>query len=217
MNYKLGLYSVLALSLAVGANFLIKNGAFGKYEEPSYRVLDEFADFEVREYNKRIVAEVEVAGPKEEALNTAFKILAGYIFGKNVSQKEISMTAPVAQSKESEKIKMTTPVAAESFEGKWKVKFFMPKKYSLDSLPKPVDESISLKELDSQLYAVKRFSGSASKDRFEEKASSLVTELEKSSSYEISGSSIDAYYNPPFTPPFLKRNEVMIPVVRVNQ
>ena len=108
-------------------------------EQPSYRVATKFDDFEIREYAPYVVAETEVSGTRESAGNAGFRILAAYIFGKNRGERKIAMTAPVAQA-EGRKIAMTAPVAqAQGAPGSFVVRFGMPARFTLATLPEPLD------------------------------------------------------------------------------
>lgn len=199
----------LGLTALAGIGF-VASDALAKYEEPSYRVFNKEGDCELRDYPKVVAASVEVSGTRKEGANTAFKILAGYIFGKNVSQKKIAMTVPVTE-KVSEKIAMTTPVTTEESASSMKMTFFMPSKYSLENLPKPLDDRIRFSEVDSKYYAVVRFSGFADEKAISENTSKLRTYMQKVGTNAVA-EPVCAFYNPPWTLPFLRRNEVWIEI-----
>ena len=147
--------SINAFAIAVAAAV----PAAHAIEEPAFTVERQYADFEVRAYVPVLVAEVTVAGPAEDAANQGFRILAGYIFGKNKGSREIAMTAPVTQTPEPTKIAMTTPVTQAAAEGGYTVQFTMPATFTLATLPEPLDARIRLKELPGKRYAVIRYSG----------------------------------------------------------
>jgi SOUL heme-binding protein len=180
-------------------------------EEPVYTVLEAREGYEIREYAPYIVAQTQVKGTQDEALNTGFRVLAGYIFGGNTTQESISMTAPVNDIKQvSEKIQMTVPV----IDIKWKddvhiVQFTMPKRYTLKALPKPNDTRVQFVEIPKTKKAVLRYSGWATETRVTEKKDVLENYLKKDS-LETIGDMISAQYNPPWSIPFMRRNEIMI-------
>lgn len=180
-------------------------------EEPAFKSVLREGAFEVRDYAAVVVAEVTVSGDQKEAANKGFRLLAGYIFGGNKRRQSIAMTAPVAQAPASEKIAMTAPVTQIQNAGEWVVRFTMPSAYSMDTLPEPNDPKVQLRVLPPARYAVLRFSGLARKDDVAAK----TTELEQlSASHQLRaiGPVSLSQYNPPWTPWFMRRNEVMIPV-----
>ena len=127
-------------------------------ETPKYSVLRKNKNIEIRQYSEYIQAEVEVNSPNyRSAIEKGFEILAGYIFGNNVSRKKIDMTAPVKTSK-SERIPMTSPVKV-SGEGSYNVSFIMPSNYTLATLPVPNNSSIELRTIKPEKIAAIRFPG----------------------------------------------------------
>jgi hypothetical protein len=188
---------------------------FKKYEEPNYKVSEKSDNIEIREYSSTISAEATVAGDKQSAANQGFRIIAAYIFGDNISKEKVAMTTPVVQEKlpeKGEKIAMTTPVTQEKLaDDKWKIKFFMPSEYKLADLPKTKDERIKFTENKPYKAAVIRFSGSTSQENFEKHREILRAYLNKNKIKHDDNFRF-AYYNPPFTPWFLKRNEVIVNV-----
>lgn len=206
-------YLVLSL-IACGGSWLVFQfigaPALAKYEEPKYETILNGEDFEIRKYSKKIAAEVELEGDQRSVMNKGFRILASYIFGKNISQEKIAMTSPVV-SQPSTKIPMTSPVTVFGGDRLWRVTFYMPSEYNLQSLPKPIDKRISISEVPGETYAVIKFSGRWNSESFENKKTKLKSLL-KEQNVEITGKPINAYYDPPFTLPMFRRNEVMIPV-----
>jgi hypothetical protein len=189
-------------------------GVFGEYETPKYKVLSKQENIELREYYPNLVAEVEVFGERNEAANEAFKKLAGFIFGDNIVKSKISMTAPVVQEKtidSSQKIAMTTPVVQEKSGDSWKVRFIMPSEYTLETLPKPINNEIKIYEDKTKKYVVIRFSGFWSDKKLNKKAS-LLNDYVKQKNLTKLSEVIYNFYNPPFTLPFLRRNEIMYEV-----
>lgn len=180
-------------------------------EEASYVVLKSDGEFEVREYAPHVLAETLVAGDLESAGGKAFKKLFGYISGDNVSRTKVPMTAPVSQVPASEKIQMTAPVGQQRVQEKWAVSFMMPKFYTLSSLPQPKDPSVVLRQVPAQKMAVVRYSGTWSEKNYSRHKSELESWVQNNG-LTASGGEIWARYNAPFTPWFLRRNEILIPV-----
>ncbi|RPH97342.1 MAG: heme-binding protein [Calditrichaeota bacterium] len=182
-------------------------------EEPKYKVIEKSGDFELRAYSPKIIAETLVSGSLEKASAAGFKLIADYIFGNNTSRsggnEKISMTAPVTMEPKSEKISMTAPVSMEQTGGQWRVHFVMPSQYTLDTLPKPNNPAVTLREVPAGNYAVIRFSGFASENRTAAKTADLMAWLD-SKGITPTGMPEFARYNPPWTLPFLRRNEVMV-------
>lgn len=179
-------------------------------EEPAYQVDSKDGNFEVRKYPEMIAAEVTVPSSGKGADNEAFSILAGYIFGKNETQKQMESAAQVtSERKTNEKIPMTVPVT-EKFESDTMImRFYMPSKYTFETLPKPLDERIRLVFVPAQKFAVIRFSGSPDEhsiERHTKQLNDLVQKKELSAENEV----MRAFYNPPWTLPFLRRNELWI-------
>jgi hypothetical protein len=179
-------------------------------EHPSYVVLTKHHGYEIREYDSYLAAEVAVEGTRKESLGRGFKILFDYISGNNKSQQSIKMTAPVTQQpeEESEKIAMTAPVMQGERGSSHSVSFMMPKNYTPETLPFPSDSTVTLVEIETKNVAVLRFAGYATGERIEKKRVRL-RELLEGDGYRIISSYQLALYNPPWTPPFMRRNEVM--------
>jgi hypothetical protein len=157
------------------------------------------------------VAETYVKGDFEKVGSDGFRRLADYIGGKNKRKASISMTAPVNQRPESEKIEMTAPVTQERENQRWRITFMMPSKYTMDTLPEPDDNRIALRSEKSKTTAVIRYSGTWGKERYEEHERKLMDWI-AGKGWKIIGEPTWARYNPPFIPWFLRRNEIMIPV-----
>ena len=183
-------------------------------EEPKYTVLEKTEPFELRMYAPMILAEVKVDGDLDEASNQGFRLIAAYIFGQNQVSQKISMTAPVAieeQGSKSAKIAMTAPVNIESNAGQWTVSFVMPAEYTLESIPKPLNAKVQLRQIPAVKRAVIQFSGFYNS----QKVAGKTLELEewiKSRNLQSTGSPKFARYNPPWTLPFMRRNEVMFDI-----
>jgi hypothetical protein len=188
-------------------------GAVMATEEPKYNLIQQSGDVELREYAPKIIAETVVSGDLDDASSKGFKRIADYIFGNNTAptggKEKIAMTAPVTMEAQSEKIGMTTPVTMQKTEGMWRMHFVMPSQYTMETLPKPNNPAVTLRQLPSQRYAVIRFSWFAGEEKVVKKTSELLTWM-KHNNITPKGSPELARYNPPWTPPFLRRNEVMI-------
>lgn len=181
-----------------------------KLEKPKYMILTSEKNIEVRKYQKYIAAETEAKGAEYDTMNDSFRVIAGYIFGDNIKSEKIAMTAPVTQES-SEKIAMTSPVTQTGSDGTWKMQFMMPSKYTLATLPKPKDERVKFVEVPAKKFAVIRFSGFWNEKTFKKQQEKLLAYIAKEK-LEIIGLPIKAFYNPPWTLPFLRRNEILIEV-----
>ena len=184
-------------------------------EEPKFTLLEKDKAFELRAYAPKIIAEVVVDGNMREASSKGFRLIANFIFGNNTVQsgksEKISMTAPVSVEPRSDKISMTSPVGVQQASKDWKVYFVMPSQYTLETLPKPKSPLVNIKQISSQKFAVIRFSGLVDEEKMEKK----VTELKQwtdDKKLKVLGNPELARYNPPWTLPFLRRNEVMVEV-----
>jgi len=187
-------------------------GAAMATEEPKYTVLEKEPPFEVRSYAPMIVAEVQVNGDLDDASSQGFRLIAAYIFGQNQVNEKIAMTAPVTvedQASKSAKIAMTVPVGIEPNAGKWTVSFVMPAQYTMDSIPKPINPLVQLRQIPAVKKAVIRFSGFYNQQKVDEKTLELEQWI-KSRNLQSSGAPNFARYNPPWSLPFMRRNEVMI-------
>jgi SOUL heme-binding protein len=163
-------------------------------EETKYVVILKEDAFEIRQYPERVAAEVNVEGDHEQAARTGFGLLASYIFGGNTSGQKIAMTAPVLQQEESES---------------WLIRFPMPSAYSLKTLPDPNDARVRVVSVPASRYAVVRFSGKVSPEIRESQSVALRAFILKHGLVESGRPSL-AQYNPPWTPGFLRRNEILI-------
>jgi SOUL heme-binding protein len=179
-------------------------------EQPKYSVVASEKDIEIRNYAPVIVAETEVAGERDNAISGGFRTIADYIFGNNLSSQKVAMTAPVTQQA-SEKIAMTAPVTQQGNGNTWQVRFVMPASYTMDTLPKPKNPAVKLKEIEGKRFAVIRFSGMAGEDSLKRHTDKLEAYLRSKNLQSLSAPTY-AFYNPPWTLPLLRRNEVMIEV-----
>lgn len=184
-------------------------------EEPKYLLLEKSEPFELRAYAPLIVAEVKVDGDLDTASNQGFRLIAAYIFGKNQVSEKIAMTVPVGiesgEQNKSAKIAMTAPAGIESAGNQWTVSFVMPSEYTLASLPKPLDPQVKIRELPAEKKAVITFSGFYNEEKVKEKTQALRDWM-KSRNLKSTGEPQFARYNPPWTLPFMRRNEVLIQI-----
>ena len=182
-------------------------------DEAKYTVVETSGIFEVRDYERQILVETRVDSSLEDAGNIAFRRLFRYISGANQSSNTIAMTAPVSQEARGEKIAMTAPVGQQQAEGGWAVSFMMPAHYTLQTLPRPNDPTLSVREIPTRRVAAVQYSGTWSRERYLLHKGLLETWL-RDKGLTATGVPIWARYNPPFTLWFLRRNEVLIPVAR---
>ena len=182
-------------------------------EAPVFTQVLKDGAFEIRDYVPTIVAEVTVSGSQERASGQGFRILAGYIFGGNTGRQSIAMTAPVAQRRVGETIAMTAPVSQTSTGADWTVRFTMPASYTMETLPRPNDARITLREEPGQRMAVLRFSGVADARQVERHSGDLQEQL-RTRGLRATGPISMAQYDPPWTLWFMRRNEVMVPIAR---
>jgi hypothetical protein len=184
-------------------------------EEPKFMLLEKDQAFELRSYEPKLIAEVEVDGDMRDASSKGFRLIADFIFGNNTSQagkpEKISMTAPVSVEPRAEKISMTAPVGVQQANNGWKVYFVMPSQYNLDTLPRPNNPLVIIKQVPSQKFAVIRFSGLVDEEKMAKKVAELKQWAENKK-LRMLGSPELARYNPPWTLPFLRRNEVLVAV-----
>ena len=199
--------SIIALILIVG---VLAGPVMSDVEKSDYEVIQSVQNIEIRQYEPMIIAEVEVDGKREDAIGDGFRLLADYIFGNNTVQQVISMTAPV-QQKENQKIAMTAPVQQQSMGKSWRMSFVMPSKYSMDSLPVPNNNRVRLKGILAKKFVVIEFSGTNSNENVTKHENQLMNYIE-ANQIKIIGSPKYAFYNAPWTLPFLRRNEVMIEI-----
>jgi hypothetical protein len=185
-------------------------------EEPEFEILLEGEGFEVRQYAPYIVAEVDVRGNFGDAGNEAFRILAAYIFGDNETSEEMQMTAPVQSSRKGEGIRMamTAPVTSgppDKEDDIYRFGFVMERKYTMETIPKPKDSRIRLRLQEPKIVAVRRYSGLWTQKNYQQNESEMLASL-ATAGIKPCGEPILARYNSPFTPWFLRRNEVMVEV-----
>jgi len=208
-------------------------------EEPKFEVLSQHDKIELRRYPAFVIAETTVEGDMDAASGKGFRAIADYIFGNNqsvapssdASSEKIAMTAPVTMeplTNPSQKIAMTAPVTMEplatqsanstglpALQGatQWRMHFVMPSQYTLASLPKPNNPAVTLREVPAKTWAVLRYSGFNTEARIQRKTDELVAWLAEQKIKAL-GSPQLARYNPPWTLPMFRRNEIMLEIER---
>jgi hypothetical protein len=184
-------------------------------EEAPYVVLMADDNYELRLYEPMVIAETYINGDFDEAGNQAFRKLFGYISGDNAASSEIAMTAPViadpGESGNGEKIDMTVPVLEQKNEQGWRYMFVLPAGYSIQTAPEPLNEDVKLSSQPEKRVAVIRYSGTSDEKVIDEKTIQLRQWIAANDLAPVSEPRW-AGYNPPWTLPFLRRNEVMIDV-----
>lgn len=211
MKLKVTKKLVICVSLLIILILITLSGSImSQVNEPKYKLISSEGNVEVREYSPILVAQVLVIGERKSAISAGFKILANYIFGNNEGRKKISMTAPVIQQ-EGEKISMTAPVIQQELNDNlhWNVRFVMPFEYTIETLPRPKNNQVEIIPIPSKRYAVIRFSGLARQSVLQKNLDVLLQYI-GSKKLHGTGKPIYAFYNPPWTLPFLRRNEVMV-------
>lgn len=201
---------LLSLSLVFFALIMAASPARA-VEEPQWTLVHDDGPFQIRDYGPAVVAETEVQGERAAAINDGFRRLARFIFGGNELGREIAMTAAVAQSGGGEQIAMTAPVAQTASGDGWVVAFHMPRGSALADMPRPLDASVVLREQPRRRVAVLRFSGFGAESNLVRRSEELRQRLAARGEVAV-GSVTYAFYNPPWTPPWLRRNEVMLEI-----
>ena len=183
----------------------------GDYEEPNYTVILEEDNFQVRKYSSTLVAQTTTLGNYKETSSQGFERLAGYIFGENIAKEKISMTTPVLREKQSEKIEMTTPVYQQQDDSEWTMTFVLPSKYTLETAPTPLNNNVTIRELPGHKVATLSFSGKMNEASMNEHIKILENWI-KEKEFSVIGMAYSAAYDPPWTLPMLRRNEIHIQI-----
>ncbi len=205
MKKKIFVTTILLLSvLAVGAAMI--GPIMSNVEVPAYKILKKEQNIEIRQYPPLIIAEVKTAGSRQASISDGFRILADFIFGNNEGEKRLSINGPITQQ-EGIKIAMTAPVQQEKTDAEWAISFIMPSKFSIDTIPNPINDRIKIIQMPSKRYAVITFSGRSTEANLTKHTNELEIYM-NGSSYSKVGNAKYAFYNPPWTLPFLRRNEV---------
>jgi hypothetical protein len=195
-------------------------------EEPRYEVLVSDASFEIRRYAPMLVAETFAEGDMDQASNKGFRFIADYIFGNNqvpgsAQKSKIAMTAPVTVEPQSSVIAMTAPVSMEPQSAdlrldsaqRWRVHFVMPSIYTLENIPKPRNDAVRLRQIPSKYFVVYKYSWLNSHARVQQKTQAVL-EWAQQRSLQVLGTPQLARYDPPWTPPMFRRNEIMVEIAQ---
>ena len=206
--------------------FIFWNQSAMAIEEPRFTLVLKSGSFEVRQYAPMLVAETVVDGDMDEASSRGFRKIADFIFGNNQSAQtggsaKIAMTAPVTQEPQSEKIAMTAPVtmgaanntADSNLAGsnKWRVHFVMPSKYTMANIPQPKNADVKLREIPGKYFAVYNYTGFNTKSQVQAKTDELVAWVQEKKLKALSSPQLSRY-DPPWTLPMFRRNEIMIEI-----
>lgn len=182
------------------------------YEEPRYTIVAKEGAYEIRDYAPMLIAEVTTTGERSDAANAGFRLLADFIFGNNTAQTKMAMTTPVMQQANSEKIATTAPVLQqEEANGTWVVRFVMPQNYTTKTLPSPKNNAVRIIPQEGQRFAAIRFTGWSTVNNLKTHRLELEKWM-KMQGLKALAAPVYAFYNPPWTLPFLRRNEVLIAV-----
>lgn len=210
------LASVAGLVLLSGCSLVgIRSG----YEQPAYTVLERIGEtVEIRRYDSRLAAETTVeASDAEAGRNAAFEILFDYISGANRGSSKVAMTTPVEAAAGAEKVTMTVPVETVPNEAeRYTMRFFLPGSYTEATAPEPTDPRVQIVQVPEATLAVLRFSGSRDAEDVETRKAELIEAL-NNSYWSVTGTPTALFYDPPWTLPFLRRNEVAVPVTSAQR
>lgn len=214
MKFFLPILTLLALGLCLGGCSVFGNSGV---EIAPYSVVLKEGDVEIRNYEKLILVTTPMPQGMKESQNEAFSRLFDYITGTNVAADKIAMTAPVimdqGDKEEGQKIEMTAPVFMGENGKMETMSFVLPDSFTMESAPQPTDPQVKLQEIKNYTVAVLRFSGFLNEDSSMAQKKILEDWIAKSA-YKSTGDYKVAGYNPPWTLPFMRRNEVLIPVTK---
>lgn len=210
----------VSVGLILASALVLSGNIMSRADEPKFKIEETIGDIQIRRYDPMILAQVVIKGARKFAIREGFVLIADYIFGNNESKKA-SATGPSDKNpNKSEKISMTAPVLqypqeAYSLTKKeitWTVSFVMPQTYTLDTLPKPNNSEIKIVPVPSKRFVVIRFSGLASDDSIKDHLDRLILYVTEHK-IKVRGEPLFAFYNPPWTLPILRRNEIMLEIV----
>lgn len=214
---RLPMSALAAFCTLIAGSAILQPAPAAAIEQPKYTVVEthryDGSAIEFRNYAPYIVAETTVeAQDFDEASSEGFRRLAAYIFGENNGNVEMDMTAPV-ETRAPEKMDMTAPVSTDGGPGAWNIRFVMPSKYTIETLPRPDDARITILEIPARTVAAISFSGRWTISNFEEHTARLQSFLVRKGMQQLSSPAI-ARYNMPLTPWFLRTNEIQIDIER---
>ncbi len=204
---------MLRIFTAISLLLLLSMESAMALEEPAYKVVATLNDFEIRDYEPYVIAEVDIAAADDDGAGDAFRILAGYIFGDNRAATKMAMTAPVEsrRSGRGEKMAMTAPVTSNRTDDGQVTTyaFVMESRYTTETLPVPNDERIQIREVPARTMAVIRYAGRWTQKKYLKYEAKLRSAL-AAAGLETVGRPIFARYNSPFSLPMIRRNEIML-------
>eukprot|EP00246_Nothoceros_aenigmaticus_P010254 TRINITY_DN26654_c0_g1_i1.p1 TRINITY_DN26654_c0_g1~~TRINITY_DN26654_c0_g1_i1.p1 ORF type:complete len:314 (+),score=57.40 TRINITY_DN26654_c0_g1_i1:59-943(+) len=185
-----------------------------------YHVVRREKEYEIREVESYLLAETLMPGKRGFDFfgsSQGFNTLADYIFGKNKRREKMEMTTPVVVQRgsgQSEKMEMTTPVVSQQAGNQWKMSFLLESTYDEGNLPVPEDSRVTIRRVPARVIAAMVFSGFVSDDVVTRRQAALRKALQRDSDWQVKGNAVPevAQYNPPFTAPFLRRNEIWLEV-----
>ena len=189
--------SRIKLAALLSISIIILNKAMA-IETPKYTLVKKENGFEIRQYDSMIIATTSVRSDYSDAASTGFRRIASYIFGGNSASMSIEMTAPVLTN---------TPDPEDIYE----IQFIMPSEHSMEDLPQPNSQNVTLKKVNLGKTAVIRFGGWATKDRashYQDKLSDLLT----ANGYTVNGTFMVAQYNSPWAIPPFRKNEIIVQI-----
>ena len=206
--------AVLSAATAVA----VVGGSAVAYEEPEYTLIKTVNGVEYRQYRPYLIAETRISGQpdRDKAANAGFRRLFRYISGENILRRTVANEASGSPASASTKISMTTPVWQAPADDGWSVAFVVPKEYDVSSVPLPTSAEVSIRTVPGLLTAVWKYSGRWTEQTVRSNETELLDRL-ADSGIRPAGEVVTAYYNSPFTPPFLRRNEVQVQVNQVPE
>ena len=210
MGVRKALATAIVLSSVLGANLSMA------VEEPKFETVLKDEAFEIRRYPSLVVATTQVPGDMDAASNRGFRTIADYIFGNNVAtpagaSAKIAMTAPVTLTPMTPAPPAGNTVPSDMTAEQWQVAFVMPGQYRLGTLPRPKNEAVTLRELPARNTAVLSYSWLNSEAKVQQKTDELRAWM-KSRQLEPVGAPRLARYDPPWTLPMWRRNEIQIDI-----
>ena len=193
--------------LAIIFALLFITQAWAEYEKPSYNVVLKEDGLEIRDYAPTIVVETQVLASRRDAAGEAFQSLFNYISGDNTARLEIPMTSPVAQTQAGR--------GSGKVSGKWAIRFFLPKNLSVENIPQPLQQDVNIVTLAAQRFASVSFKGTQN-DKKVAKYTAQLREFIAEKGFGVTGEPVYAFYDPPFVPWFLRDNEILLPIQKVE-
>jgi hypothetical protein len=205
--------ATIFLSLVLGACSIV--GFHDAYEQPRYTVVETVSDdVEIRRYAPRVAAETSVgSADADKGTREAFGLLFDYISGDNVPSLKIEMTSPVAVAEDDARIEVTQPVETRAPSGRMTMRFFLPSSLTEVTAPQPSDTRVRIVTLPEETVAALRYSGRRDGERAAEKMAALHDAL-ATGEWRSAGEAVSYYYDPPWTLPWFRRNEAIVPVTR---